>query len=72
MTNATTASPLRQRMIEDMIARGLSAATQRGLIRACKLFAAYLKQSPAEATADDVRLFQMSLIERGLSQRTRH
>ncbi len=72
MTNATTVSPLRQRMIEDMIARGLSAATQRGHIRACKLFAAYLKRSPAEATADDVRLFQMSLIERGLSPQNRN
>ena len=72
MTNATTVSPLRQRMIEDMIARGLSAATQRGHIRAGKLFAAYLKRSPAEATADDVRLFQMSLTERGLSPQNRN
>ena len=72
MTNATTVSPLRQRMIEDMIARGLSAATQRRHIRACKLFAAYLKRSPAEATADDVRLFQMSLTERGLSPQNRN
>ena len=72
MTNATTVSPLRQRMIEDMIARGLSAATQRGHIQACKLFADYLKRSPTEATADDVRLFQMSLTERGLSPQNRN
>jgi len=72
MTNATTGSPLRQRMIEDMIARGLSVGTQRNHIRACKLFAAYLKRSPADATADDVRLFQMSLTERGLSPQNRN
>jgi integrase/recombinase XerD len=72
MTNATSISPLRQRMIEDMIARGLGANSQRNHIRACKLFAAYLKRSPAEATADDVRLFQMSLTERGLSPQNRN
>jgi site-specific recombinase XerD len=59
-------------MIEDMIARGLSAATQRGHIRACKLFADYLKRSPTQATADDVRLIQMSLTERGLSPQNRN
>ena len=34
------ASPLRQRMIEDMNARKLCAATQRGHIHSCKRFAA--------------------------------
>jgi hypothetical protein len=39
-------TPLRQRMIEDMNARKLCAGTQRGHIRSCKRFAAFLKQSP--------------------------
>jgi hypothetical protein len=39
-------TPLRQRMIEDMNARELCAGTQRGHIRACKRFAAFLKRSP--------------------------
>ena len=39
-------SPLRQRMIEDMNARKLCAGTQRGHIRSCKRFAAFLKRSP--------------------------
>ena len=39
-----TVSPLRQRMIEDMSARKLCAGTQRGHIRSCKRFAAFLKQ----------------------------
>ena len=36
-------TPLRQRMIEDMNARKLCAGTQRGHIRSCKRFAAFLK-----------------------------
>ena len=51
-------------MIEDMTARGLSRQTQRGHILACKRFAAYLKRSPDTATAEDVRLFQLQLMER--------
>ena len=42
-------SPLRQRMIEDMNARTLCAGTQRGHIRSCKRFAAFLKRSPETA-----------------------
>jgi len=72
MTDATSISPLRQRMIEDMTARGLSRATQRGHILACKRFAAYLKRSPDTATAEDVRLFQLQLMENGLSIQNRN
>ena len=68
----TSISPLRQRMIEDMTARGLSRQTQRGHILACKRFAAYLKRSPDTATAEDVRLFQLQLMENGLSIQTRN
>ena len=39
--------PLRQRMIEDMNARKLCAFTQKGHIRACKRFAAFLKRDRA-------------------------
>ncbi len=72
MTDPTSISPLRQRMIEDMTARGLSRATQRGHILACKRFAAYLKRSPEAATAEDVRLFQLQLMENGLSIQNRN
>ena len=45
-------SPLRQRMIEDMTcAQALRRSTQRGHIRSCKRFAAFLKRSPDTATA---------------------
>jgi integrase/recombinase XerD len=67
-----TISPLRQRMIEDMVARGLVAQTQKGHIRACKRFAGYLKRSPETATADDVRAFQLHLIESGLTIQNRN
>ena len=60
-------SPLRQRMIEDMTARQLHAATQKSHIRACKRFAAFLKRSPDTATADDIRRFQLHLAESGPS-----
>ena len=60
-------SPLRQRMIEDMSARKLGAHSQRSHISSCKRFAAFLKRSPDTANAEDVRQFQLHLIETGLS-----
>ena len=60
-------SELRQRMIEDMEGRRLSAATQRFHINSCKRFAAFLGRSPATATADDMRRFQHHLSDAGLS-----
>jgi site-specific recombinase XerD len=69
---AKTTSKLRQRMIEDMEARRLSAATQRFHINSCKRFAAYLGRSPATATPDDVRRFQHHLIDEGLSTISRN
>ena len=65
-------TPLRQRMIEDMNARKLCAGTQRGHIRACKRFAAFLKRSPDTATLDDIRRFQLHLADTGVSICTRN
>src|SRR5215467_6689256 len=65
-------SPLRRRMIEDMSARKLCAGTQRGHLRGCKRFAAFLKRSPETATAEDIRRFQLHLAEAGLSICTRN
>jgi integrase/recombinase XerD len=63
MSETKTVSPLRQRMIEDMAARKLNPNTQRGHIYSCKRLAAWLKRSPDTATADEVRRFQLYLIE---------
>ena len=60
-------SELRLRMIEDMNARQLNQHTQRSHIYSCKRFAAYLKRSPETATADEVRAFQLYLMETGPS-----
>src|SRR5271157_3061997 len=67
-----TVSPLRQRMIEDMNSRKLCAATQRGHIRSCRRFAAFLKRSPDTTTIEDIRLFQLHLAEMGVSICTRN
>ena len=64
-TDAVT--PLRQRMIDDMNARKLGAHSQRSHIYSCKRLAAFLKRSPDTATPDDVRRFQLHLVETGMS-----
>ena len=61
------ATPLRQRMIEDMNARKLGAHSQRSHIYNCRRFAAFLKRAPDTATPDDVRRFQLHLAETGMS-----
>ncbi len=67
MSETNTVSPLRQRMIEDMAARKLNPHTQRSHISGCKRFAAWLKRSPDTATPDEVRRFQLHLVEGGAS-----
>ena len=67
MKTPTPCSPLRLRMIEDMVARNLGPGSQRGNIHACKLFASFLGRSPETATPDDVRNFQRHLIDSGKS-----
>jgi len=67
MRPSPTISPLRQRMIDDIAARGLGRDTLRNHVAACRRFAAYLGRSPDTATADDIRLFQVHLVESGLS-----
>ena len=67
MSETNPVSPLRQRMIEDMAARKLDPHTQRSHIYSCKRFAAWLKRSPETATAEDLRLFQLHLVESGAS-----
>jgi site-specific recombinase XerD len=67
MSETNPVSPLRQRMIEDMTARKLDPHTQRSHIYSCKRFAAWLKRSPDTATAEEVRRFQLHLVESGAS-----
>src|SRR5260370_9906438 len=67
MSETNTVSPLRQHMIEDMAARKLNPHTQRSHIQSCKRFAAWLKRSPDTATPDEIRRFQLYLIESATS-----
>ena len=64
-TNAI--SPLRQRMIEDMAARKLGRHSQRSHLSSCQRFAAFLGRTPETASADDIRRFQLFLVESGAS-----
>jgi site-specific recombinase XerD len=68
MTESTqTISPLRQRMIDDMRMRKLSPKTQTGYIRAVKRLAGYLGRSPDSATVEDLRRFQLHLVDQDTS-----
>jgi integrase/recombinase XerD len=68
MTSSTqTVSPLRQRMLDDMRMRKLSPKTQIGYIRSVRQFAAYLKRAPDTASADDLRRYQLYLVDHGTS-----
>ena len=69
---STPMTPLRARMIADMISRNLGPASQTSHLRACKRFAAWLGRSPETATPDDVKYFQQHLVESGTSICTRN
>ena len=60
-------SPLRRRMIEDMTIRGFTAGTQRGYIAAVKDFTAFLGRSPDQASAEDLRRYQLEMRTGGAS-----
>jgi integrase/recombinase XerD len=62
----TPATPLRQRMIEDMNLRGFTDHTQRGYIRIVSAFAEFLGRSPETATPEDVRAYQLHLLHAGV------
>jgi len=65
-----TISPLRRRMIEDMTVRGFTACTQRGYIAAVRRFTVFLGRSPDQATAEDLRHFQLQMRLEGASSTT--
>ena len=66
-TSTHPVSPLRQRMIEDMRMRKLASKTQTAYIRAVLKFAKYLGRSPETASAEDLRHFQLHLVDQGCS-----
>jgi len=65
--STTPATPLRQRMIEDMRGRNLGRQSQSNHLSSCARFAAFLGRGPETATADDVRRLKLFLVESGTS-----
>ena len=63
-------SPLRQRMIDDMTLRKLSPKTQTAYLRAVIRFTRFFGQSPDLAAPEDLRRFQLHLVETGVSPTT--
>ena len=62
-----TVSPLRQRMLEDMRMRQLAPKTQSAYIRAVGKLARFIGRSPDTADAEDLRRFQLHLVDEGTS-----
>src|ERR1700684_159618 len=60
-------SPLRQRMREDMRLRKLAPHPQASYVRAVRKLAGYLRRPPDSATVEDLRNFQLHLVDRGTS-----
>jgi site-specific recombinase XerD len=63
-------SPLRQRMLDDMRLRKLSPKTQSAYVRAVVDFTRFLDRAPDTAAAEDLRRYQLHLVEQGTSSTT--
>ncbi|KAE8754499.1 tyrosine-type recombinase/integrase [Paraburkholderia madseniana] len=61
------ASPLRQRMIDDMRMRQLAPKTQDIYLHIVREFARFLGRSPDTATVEDLRRYQLYLVDHGTS-----
>ena len=71
MTQSTKSnSALRQRMIDEMTMRKLSPATQRSYIRVVVNFTRFFGDSPDTAEAEDLRRYQLHLVEQQTSSTT--
>ena len=60
-------SPLRQRMMDDMRMRRLALTTQANYLRVVREFSLFLGRSPDTATVEDLRRYQLYLVDRGVS-----
>jgi site-specific recombinase XerD len=60
-------SPLRQRMIDDMTARRFKEKVQKDYVRHVRKFATFLGRSPATATSEDLRRYQLHMAQQQVS-----
>ena len=68
MTPSTpVVSPLRRRMLDEMRLRKLEPKTQSTYIRAVANLYLFLQRSPETATAEDLRSFQLHMVNQGVS-----
>ena len=67
VNSSSSISPLRQRMIDDMTMRRLGAKTQTSYIRHVRELGEYLGCSRHKATAEDLRQYQLHLVNNGMS-----
>ena len=63
--SSSSISPLRQRMIDDMTMHRLGAKTQSAYLRHVVELNNYLGHSPHKATAEDLRRYQLHLVQSG-------
>jgi len=60
---ARRVSPLRQRMIEDMTVRNFAPNTQESYLRQVSLFARHFGKSPEQLGPEEIRAYQIYLVE---------
>jgi site-specific recombinase XerD len=66
-TTTPVVSPLRQRMLDDMRMRKFGDKTQSDYQRAVRNFTKYLGRSPDTAAVEDLRRYQLHLVDHGVS-----
>src|SRR6202166_15830 len=65
-------SSLRQRMMDDMRMRRLAPTTQANYLRVVRQFTMFLGRSPDTATVEDLRRYQLHLVDHGVSPISRN
>jgi site-specific recombinase XerD len=66
-TRKPSISPLRQRMIDDLRMRKYGEKTSLDYIRAVRNFTKYLGRAPDTASVEDLRNYQLHLVDHGIS-----
>jgi site-specific recombinase XerD len=63
LPRARTVTPLRQRMIDDMVVRNLAVNTQECYLQQVRLFAQYFGKSPDQLGPEQIRTYQLYLAQ---------
>ncbi len=63
-------SPLRARMIEDMILAGLAEGTRNIYVQVVRRLAAHYRRSPDQLSEEEVRAYLLDLRQRGAARGT--